>query len=109
VIAALSLIAVVLAGAASAEAQMFFASRPSPQLAVTPLFVVADIGPELVDVSVQIVFSVLVPPTRSALDFEHTLDASSIGLKRPEPAVDVHGVLDARCAVCKAREGIRPG
>lgn len=69
-IAALALIVTVIAGAASAEAQVFFASRPSPQLAVTPLFVVADVGPGAADVPVQVVFSLLIPPTRSALDFE---------------------------------------
>ncbi|MGH7391594.1 MAG: hypothetical protein ACREM3_19355 [Candidatus Rokuibacteriota bacterium] len=73
VITAVALFAVVIAGAASAEAQVFFASRPSPQLTVTPLFVVAGVAPGVADVPVEVVFSLGIPPTRSALDFEQDL------------------------------------
>jgi hypothetical protein len=71
--AALALFAVVVAAAAEAEAQVFFASRPSPELAVTPLFIVASVAPGAADVPVEIVFSLMIPPTRSALDFEQDL------------------------------------
>ncbi len=88
-IAALALIVALLAGAASAEAQVFFASRPSPELAVTPLFVVASVEPDAADVPVQVVFSLRIPPTRSALDFEqdiYLLWPGEVVAARPGPA-----------------------
>jgi len=73
VIAALALLGILLAGVPAAEAQVFFASRPSPRLEVTPLFVVADVAPAADDVPVEVLFSLAIPPTRSALDFEQDL------------------------------------
>ena len=70
---ALALITVVVAAAVEAEAQVFFASRPSPGLSVTPLFIVAHLASTAADVPVEIVFSLTIPPTQSALDFEQDL------------------------------------
>ena len=72
-IGALVLFAVVTAAAADADAQVFFASRPSPGLSVAPLFIVAHLASAAPDVPVEIVFSLVIPPTRSALDFEQDL------------------------------------
>ncbi len=71
--AAVTLFTTVAIGAASAEAQVFFASRPSPQLAVTPLFIVANVVPGAADVPVEVIFSLMIPPTRSALELEQDL------------------------------------
>jgi hypothetical protein len=68
----------VLAGAvtvapAPVGAQVFFASRPHPGLAVTPLFIVADLSSDAADVPVEIMFSLMIPPDRSALELEQDL------------------------------------
>jgi len=71
--AALALFAAVVAAPSATEAQVFFASRPSPGLTVTPLFIVASLASAAADVPVEIVFSLMIPPTQSALDFEQDL------------------------------------
>jgi len=56
----------VLAGASPAAAQFFFAERPHPELQVGPLIVRGSLGPALGPVAVEVLFSVVIPPTRSA-------------------------------------------
>jgi hypothetical protein len=58
---------------APADAQLFFATRPQPEFRVGPLFVRADVTPGLGDVAVNVLFSVAVPPTRSAAELEQDL------------------------------------
>jgi hypothetical protein len=71
--AGLVLGAALLAAASTAGAQVFFASRPHAGLAVTPLFIVADLASDAPDVPVQVMFSLMVPPDRSALELEQDL------------------------------------
>jgi hypothetical protein len=67
-------LAVVLAAApSSAGAQVFLASRPHSGLVVTPLFIVADLSSDAGDVPVEVLFSLMVPSDRSALELEQDL------------------------------------
>ncbi len=62
VIRALLLAAVLVAGApAAAAAQVFLAARPNPPFTIGPLFVRATVTPELGDVAVDVLFSLVVP------------------------------------------------
>ncbi|HEU5197611.1 MAG TPA: hypothetical protein VFW70_22925 [Methylomirabilota bacterium] len=72
-LAALMLAAVLAASPGSAHAQVFFGSQPRSELTVTPLFIVAGISPAAREVAVDVMFSVLIPPKRSALDLEQDL------------------------------------
>ena len=72
-LAALLALAAALAPAAPAHAQVFFGSRPRSELTVTPLFIVAGVAPGGADVTVDVMFSVLIPPGKSALDLEQDL------------------------------------
>jgi hypothetical protein len=63
----------LVAAPASAGAQVFFASRPAPGLAVTPLFIVANLASDAPDVPIEILFSLIIPPDRSALELEQDL------------------------------------
>lgn len=58
---------------APAAAQAFLASRAPAGLAVTPLFIVATLESDTADVPVEVLFSLIVPADRSALDFEQDL------------------------------------
>lgn len=70
----LALAAALLAAAATAaDAQVFLASRPHPDFRIGPLFVRAAIVPDLGPIAVEILFSVAVPPTRSATALEQDL------------------------------------
>ena len=56
---------------ALAGAQVFLASQPARGLTVGPLFVVARITPELAGpITVDVFFSIVVPPTRTGSDVE---------------------------------------
>jgi hypothetical protein len=57
----------------TAGAQVFLASRANPELEVGPLFVRASVGPSLGPVTVDVLWSLAVPPTRSALGLEQDL------------------------------------
>jgi hypothetical protein len=72
-LAAHLLAATLALGAGEARAQVFLASRPSPEFAIGPLFVRASVGPELGTVPVDVLWSLAVPPTRSALGLEQDL------------------------------------
>jgi hypothetical protein len=58
---------------ASVEAQALFASRPRAGLVVSPLFVVANLTPDAANIPVEVMFSLAIPPGRSALEFEQDL------------------------------------
>jgi hypothetical protein len=75
----------VAAAPAVAEAQMFFGSRAHPDLTVGPLFVRARVAPDVEDVAVDLFFSLVVPPERSATDFEQDLYIVWPGAVRGEP------------------------
>lgn len=85
----------LLAGSpAPVGAQLFFAARPRPEFRVGPVFVRAGITPELGDVVVDVLFTVAVPPTRSAAELEQDLFLlwpGAVGGDRslgpPEPAL----------------------
>jgi hypothetical protein len=72
-VAALAVLAAVALGPATAGAQIFLATRPDPEFAIGPLFVRASVGPELGPVTVDILWSLAVPSTRSALGLEQDL------------------------------------
>ena len=67
------LVALVVLMPALAHAQVFLASHPRTGLSVTPLFVVADVDSDGPDVPVQVLWSLMVPPDRSALDLEQDI------------------------------------
>lgn len=58
---------------AEGGAQVFFASRPQPELAVGPLFIRAAVEPGSRDALVDVLFGLVVPAGRSPLDFEGDL------------------------------------
>ncbi len=68
-------LAVLLTAAApaAAGAQVFFASRPHPDFAVGPLFVVANVRPELGPVTVNLSFSLTAPRGLRAADTRQDL------------------------------------
>lgn len=59
--------ALLLAGAPDgAHAQLFLAARPHPEFTIGPLFVRASVAPKLGPVTVDIFWSLVVPPNRSS-------------------------------------------
>ena len=62
-----------LALVAPADAQVLFATRPHPQFAVGPLFIQGNLEAGVRDVPVELMFGVIVPAGRSALEFEQDL------------------------------------
>jgi hypothetical protein len=75
----------VTAPASVAQAQLFVGSRPNPQLTVGPLFVTATVTPKL-DVTVDVLWSLSVPPDRSAAQLEQTIALLWPGEIVPDPA-----------------------
>lgn len=80
------------AGPAVAHAQLFFATRPHPEFMVGPLFIRANVEPGHQDVAVDVLFSLVVPPTRSAGALEQDLYLlwpgglmAAPGTGRPDP------------------------
>src|SRR5438094_7624570 len=64
----------VLAAAPTvAEGQIFLASRPSPEFTIGPLFVRANVTPELHAVTVDVLWSLVIPPTKSGAAVEQDL------------------------------------
>ena len=70
---AVALGAVLVGMPAGVHGQVFFGSQPKSGLTVTPLFIVAGVSPDADGVAIEIMFSVLIPPGKSALDFEQDL------------------------------------
>ncbi len=68
-------LAALLLGAlpGAAQAQIFLASRPHPDFEIGPLFVRARVSPSLDPVTVDVFFSLVVPPKRSGADIEQDL------------------------------------
>src|SRR4029450_8819100 len=88
--AALLLAAIPVPG----HAQVFMASKPHPDFAIGPLFVVATVHPDLGPVSVSISFSLTTPPGQHAAEIKQDLfllwpaelgDATAPG--SPDPAL----------------------
>jgi hypothetical protein len=71
--AQLLLAVVVASGPAAAGAQVFLSTRPNPEFEVGPLFIRASVGPALGPVTVDVLWSLAVPPTRSALGLEQDI------------------------------------
>ena len=72
--AAPGLLAVAIAGwPVAAGAQVFLGSRANPEFEVGPLFIRASVSPALGPVTVDVLWSLAVPPTRSALGLEQDL------------------------------------
>lgn len=71
----LALLAALLIGGApaAAQAQLFLASRPHPEFMIGPLIVRASVGPELAPVRVDVLWSLVIPPGKSAADLEQDL------------------------------------
>jgi hypothetical protein len=72
-VGAVVVLALVGAVVGLAEGQLFLAGRAHPQFQVGPLFVRASIGPGLGDVPVDLLFSLVVPPTVSGADVEQDI------------------------------------
>ena len=68
-------LAVLLLAAAPAvaEGQIFLASRPSPEFTIGPLFVRANVTPEPHTVVVDVLWSLVIPPTKSGAAVEQDL------------------------------------
>ena len=58
----------VAAAAGHAHAQVFLASRPNPEFSIGPLFVRANVTPALGAVRVSVLWGLVVPPTKSAVE-----------------------------------------
>jgi hypothetical protein len=58
---------------ATVGAQVFLATHANPEFEIGPLFVRATVGPSLGPVTVDVLWSLAVPPTRSALGLEQDL------------------------------------
>jgi hypothetical protein len=66
--------ALLLAAApGAAQAQVFLATRPNPGFTLGPLFVRATVTPALATTRVDVLWSLVIPPTRSAGDIEQDL------------------------------------
>jgi hypothetical protein len=70
---ALAAVLVLVAVPASAHAQFFLASKPNPPFEIGPLFVRASVTPSLGAIDVSIIWSVVLPASRSAAGVEQEL------------------------------------
>jgi hypothetical protein len=64
---------VLAATPVTGQAQVFLASRPHPDFAIGPLFVVAQVRPELTPIPVTISWSLTVPAGQRAADIKQDL------------------------------------
>src|SRR2546427_4768786 len=64
---------VMVGGAATAHAQVFFASNPKPPFKVGPVYVRALISPTLGDVTVNVFFGLDLPPEMDTSELEQDL------------------------------------
>jgi hypothetical protein len=75
-----------VAGAAGvAHAQLFIGSRSNTELAVGPLFLMATVTPNLDLVTIDVLWTLNVPATRSAADMEQTIYLLWPGEVVPDP------------------------
>ena len=70
---AAALFLAVVAAPAALPAQVFLAERPNPAFTIGPLFVRGSISPSLGDTTVEILWSLVVPPTTPHAAVEHDL------------------------------------
>jgi hypothetical protein len=68
-----------------AHAQLFLGSRPDTELAVGPLFVIGTVTPKLDVVTIDVLWTLNVPATRSAADMEQTIYLLWPGEILPDP------------------------
>src|SRR2546422_581034 len=64
---------VLAASPGAARAQVFLATRPHPDFTIGPLFVRATVTPALGTTAVDVLWSLVIPPTKSATDLEQDL------------------------------------
>src|SRR5438552_1806513 len=64
---------VLAAPPGAARAQVFLATRPHPDFTIGPLFVRATVTPALGTTAVDVLWSLVIPPTKSATDLEQDL------------------------------------
>src|SRR5207245_1279892 len=64
---------VLAATPGAARAQVFLATRPHPDFTIGPLFVRATVTPALGTTAVDVLWSLVIPPTKSATDLEQDL------------------------------------
>ena len=99
----------LLLAPAVAHAQLFVASKPNPSFMIGPLFIRAAVGPELKPVVVEILWSVAVPPGRTAGDLGQDLYLLWPGGLIADPAVGQArpraGALHHRARVQRHRIG----
>jgi hypothetical protein len=69
----LAALLLLMAVPAVAGAQVFVASKPNPPFEIGPLFVRAQVTPKLGVLDVNVIWSLVLPPTRSAADLEQDL------------------------------------
>lgn len=88
VVRACALAALLVVGAAgAAHAQLFLGSRANPELTVGPLIVRASVTPKLDTVTIDVLWSLAVPPNRSAADLQQTIYLLWPGDVVPDPAM----------------------
>ena len=66
-------VALALLSAATADAQVFIASKPDPAFTIGPLFVRASVTPALGPITVDVLWSLVVPPTLTPAALEQDL------------------------------------
>lgn len=62
-----------LLSVAVADAQVFIATKPNPEFTIGPLFVRASVSPKLGPITVDVLWGLVVPPTRSPAALEQDL------------------------------------
>jgi len=73
VVPQLLVVVTLVSGPATAGAQVFLATRPNPEFKIGPVFIRATVDPSLGPVTVDVLWTLAVPPTRSALGLEQDL------------------------------------
>jgi hypothetical protein len=63
----------LVAAPGAAQAQIFLATRPNPDFTIGPLFVRATVTPALAPTTVDVLWTIVIPPTRSGADIEQDL------------------------------------
>src|SRR5207245_7290449 len=100
------LIALLLAAAPGiADGQVFLASRSNPEFTLGPLFVRATVTPELGAVTLDVLWSLVIPPTRSGAAIQqdlYLLWPNSVGASAAD------GPPDAALAAYVAERGVTP-
>src|SRR5437899_10593533 len=88
-----------------AHGQVFLASRPNPEFTIGPLFVRASVTPELSAVTLDVLWSLVIPPTRSGATIQqdlYLLWPNSVG------ASTADGPPDKALATYVAHRGFTP-